>query len=494
LKKTHSVLKKTQSVLKKTHSVLNKIHMCFYKKLYYYKYLINVRRFIAHFMKQYITTNFNLENCCKAGLNTIDVSILDWILTFSRSGKMQTLKAEGKIWFWINLKAIIEDYTVDGYNFLGINTPDAMSRRIAKMEGLGLLYRKIINSYTDKTGVERKGNYLFVSVNYDKVMYITGNVINKCIGNMQDYHTDINPEGCGIKSGDGAGCKVGTNITKLYNHKAISSSSNPLVTDKINKNISTNNTADESDTWELQAQDIKRLDKQVSHVDEDDIYHDEQELLRLQKQNDKDTEVQDIGKEVSSQSQATDNGLDLSLLRTGIYTKLTKIFNASPKIVFDNFDIVSGIITTCLSLNVTDIKAIENYMDYAYKTVNDRQDIKFKNKYFGKVVCTTDFALEYFNNHKTEEPKVYTKVCPVCGKVHSIADPECPECHIVHDSNTAEVELYKKIYALPKQERLALEKELEAVAASFGLSFNIPKYKMLKAEVYKRYGIDNKGL
>ncbi len=173
--------------------------------------------------------------------------------------------------------------------------------------------------------------------------------------------------------------------------------------------------------------------------------------------------------------------------------QLTKILNY----FVDTHAFSADFIPTLLAkLKEFDIQPAEyqQFVDFAYTECNKK--VKDKSRlmaYMYNSICDNYFISQYLQNKRTEIEKQENLekqmiICPVCGSKHHFA--ESCSCGLVNYKNPLEVKFFKKIYQLPKNTKVQLEKEIEQITLSNGLKFDpssIAKIKRQKELVYQKY-------
>jgi len=77
---------------------------------------------------------FRQDKMVEMGLDSADACLLRYILDFYNTGKMAKVIDNGKEYFWLNYKAVIESMPI-----LGFTSKDSLYRRLKKMVDCGLL-------------------------------------------------------------------------------------------------------------------------------------------------------------------------------------------------------------------------------------------------------------------------------------------------------------------------------------------------------------------
>ena len=103
---------------------------------------------------KYNICGFSQEKLVELGLDYADALILQEVKDFYATGRMVTQSIDGKDYFWVKYKMLIESLPV-----LGIKTRDSIYRRMMKMVDCGVLEHKT---------VKRNGTYSFFC--FGKVM------------------------------------------------------------------------------------------------------------------------------------------------------------------------------------------------------------------------------------------------------------------------------------------------------------------------------------
>lgn len=85
---------------------------------------------------KYTIEGYSQKTLLELGVDAIDALILRWFADFKDTGKMvsRIRPEDGHEYFWVKYQAIIDDMPI-----LGISGPDAMARRMKKLEAAGLL-------------------------------------------------------------------------------------------------------------------------------------------------------------------------------------------------------------------------------------------------------------------------------------------------------------------------------------------------------------------
>jgi hypothetical protein len=85
---------------------------------------------------------FKQSRLVELGLGYVEAVLLRWLVDFSHTGKMREITdAQGRHLWWVRYDAVAEDVPV-----LGINAPDVMRRRFARLVTAGVLIHEHVNN------------------------------------------------------------------------------------------------------------------------------------------------------------------------------------------------------------------------------------------------------------------------------------------------------------------------------------------------------------
>jgi len=136
---------------------------------------------------------------------------------------------------------------------------------------------------------------------------------------------------------------------------------------------------------------------------------------------------------------------------------------------------------------------MEDYIDWAYRkcTAKKPENLSW---YFYKTVSQPYFVSAYLSERKAGravpeknvKPALY--VCPVCGNVHAYFT-DCPDCGLEWEliRFPDEIDIRKKIYALPQDKKSVLKKELYGLTIEFGRKPDPSAWTRRKKEIYRKY-------
>ena len=106
-----------------------------------------------------------------------------------------------------------------------------------------------------------------------------------------------------------------------------------------------------------------------------------------------------------------------------------------------------------------------------------------------KMFFAADIAGQFLNKPappKTEQPR--TMVCHVCGLTRNTAEEKCPKCGVSAYLDKADLDRYKKIYALPEDRKRDYLAERNGLLTSLFKSRNGSCTEEL-LKIDKKYGI-----
>ncbi len=117
---------------------------------------------------KWTTQGLQQAELIKMDMDTVDVTILRFILDFFNTGKMYTKIVSNKIYFWIHYQTIIDSLPI-----LRINNKRNIARRFTKYTENNLLEKHVvagIDEYMNKgERLKREGTYTYFSLNPDNL-------------------------------------------------------------------------------------------------------------------------------------------------------------------------------------------------------------------------------------------------------------------------------------------------------------------------------------
>ena len=105
---------------------------------------------------KYTIEGFQQERLLELKLNYVDVGILRFIVDFYKTGKMHCVTIDGREYFWVKYKHIINEIPI-----IGITTARRINERLLKFVKVGLMAK-----YVDK---DRGGSMTYFSFNEDEL-------------------------------------------------------------------------------------------------------------------------------------------------------------------------------------------------------------------------------------------------------------------------------------------------------------------------------------
>lgn len=123
---------------------------------------------------------FSQQKAIELGLSNDDLLTLRWIIDFSHSGKMKSVYRDGKLYYWVNYKALLDDIPI-----LNIKK-DTLYRRLKKMAQIGVLCH---------TTVIENGTYSYYSVGEKYIELLSDNFAAPAYNQEYSEVSDTNPIG-----------------------------------------------------------------------------------------------------------------------------------------------------------------------------------------------------------------------------------------------------------------------------------------------------------
>lgn len=141
---------------------------------------------------------FSQQKAIELGLSNDDLLTLRWIIDFSQSGKMKSIYRNGKVYYWINYKSLLDDIPI-----LNIKK-DTLYRRLKKMSNIGVL---------SHTTVIDNGTYSYYGVGDKYIELLSNNFSAPAYNQEYEGESDINPRGSDINpNGTDANPKGSTDV------------------------------------------------------------------------------------------------------------------------------------------------------------------------------------------------------------------------------------------------------------------------------------------
>lgn len=95
---------------------------------------------------KYTIEGFSQEIAIRIGLDVKDLVFLRWLLDFYNTGKMEFHIFEGRQYFWVNYPYVIAQLPI-----IGVNSKDALARRLRGISKCGLLHHKLFEGAGNRT-------------------------------------------------------------------------------------------------------------------------------------------------------------------------------------------------------------------------------------------------------------------------------------------------------------------------------------------------------
>lgn len=99
---------------------------------------------------KFTVMGFSQAKLIELGLDTIDVTILRWIIDFYHTDAMKKIEVKGKHYFWIHYQTVLDELPI-----LKIKNKNTLARRLEKLVKAGILEK-----YIDKEA----GNYTYFRI------------------------------------------------------------------------------------------------------------------------------------------------------------------------------------------------------------------------------------------------------------------------------------------------------------------------------------------
>lgn len=116
---------------------------------------------------KYTIMGFQQSELIKHRLDTVDATILRYIVDFFATGKMyHRMDDDGRIFFWVSYQSVIDELPI-----LGISSAQVLGRRFKRWEDIGLVTKMVIKGqdrYSQKgTKGIRHGTFTYFTFNAD---------------------------------------------------------------------------------------------------------------------------------------------------------------------------------------------------------------------------------------------------------------------------------------------------------------------------------------
>lgn len=177
-----------------------------------------------------------------------------------------------------------------------------------------------------------------------------------------------------------------------------------------------------------------------------------------------------------------------------ILTSIQKIFGNTQLF---SADFIPRLESFCTEHSVDSPK---DYISRTYSLVL-KKDVTNLPAYFYKTILSmSNLSLYEFEQKKKqngqqkdlewEEMQVKTMQCPVCGTEHSVYE-DCPECglELTERSSAEKIAFRRKIFMLPAEKKLLMNREVSETRMKLGLGCNPHKLSSELNRIYEKYGV-----
>lgn len=176
-----------------------------------------------------------------------------------------------------------------------------------------------------------------------------------------------------------------------------------------------------------------------------------------------------------------------------ILTSIQKIFGNTQLF---SADFIPRLESFCTEHSVGSPK---DYISWTYSLVL-KKDVTNLPAYFYKTILSiSNLSLYEFGKKKPKEVQegmnwgemqVKTMQCPVCGTEHSVYE-DCPECglELTERSSAEKIAFCRKIFMLPAEKKLLMNREVSETRMKLGLGCNPHKLSSELNRIYEKYGV-----
>ena len=176
-----------------------------------------------------------------------------------------------------------------------------------------------------------------------------------------------------------------------------------------------------------------------------------------------------------------------------ILTSIQKIFGNTQLF---SADFIPRLESFCTEHSVGSPK---DYISWTYSLVL-KKDVTNLPAYFYKTILSiSNPSLYEFGKKKPKEVQegmnwgemqVKTMQCPVCGTEHSVYE-DCPECglELTERSSAEKIAFRRKIFMLPAEKKLLMNREVSETRMKLGLGCNPHKLSSELNRIYEKYGV-----
>lgn len=194
-----------------------------------------------------------------------------------------------------------------------------------------------------------------------------------------------------------------------------------------------------------------------------------------------------------SSSEKTDKQKNQEERQSEIFTSIQKIFGNTQLF---SADFIPRLESFCTEHSVGSPK---DYISWTYSLVL-KKDVTNLPAYFYKTILSiSNLSLYEFGKKKPkevqegmnwEEMQVKTMQCPVCGTEHSVYE-DCPECglELTERSSAEKIAFRRKIFMLPAEKKLLMNREVSETRMKLGLGCNPHKLSSELNRIYEKYGV-----
>ena len=194
-----------------------------------------------------------------------------------------------------------------------------------------------------------------------------------------------------------------------------------------------------------------------------------------------------------SSSEKTDKQKNQEERQSEIFTSIQKIFGNTQLF---SADFIPRLESFCTEHSVGSPK---DYISWTYSLVL-KKDVTNLPAYFYKTILSiSNLSLYEFGKKKPKEVQegmnwgemqVKTMQCPVCGTEHSVYE-DCPECglELTERSSAEKIAFRRKIFMLPAEKKLLMNREVSETRMKLGLGCNPHKLSSELNRIYEKYGV-----
>lgn len=147
---------------------------------------------------KWTTQGLQMDELCRLQFDTVDVTILRYIIDFFSTNKMYMKVVDDKIYFWINYQTILNDLPI-----LRINNRRTLARRFDNYVEKGLMHKLEVRGNDEYlySGKKRKrsGSFIYFHINAVNLEKLLGGVLQSTGGpdaevqgdGTQEYEGDV---------------------------------------------------------------------------------------------------------------------------------------------------------------------------------------------------------------------------------------------------------------------------------------------------------------